>query len=94
MTDSEKFWNDRFKSALNAWREKGVLKDDETNAAEANRDLDSTANFDPGAGNANVSIYPEETPDNSMLQAATLVEEHLQSLSLCKFIRGSGSYSS
>ena len=29
LTDSEQFWNDRFDEALDAWRENGILDDNE-----------------------------------------------------------------
>ncbi len=80
VTDSHKFWADKFKAALEKWRKDGVIKEDGDDVNV--EDLDATANFDP---NVKQSIYPEETPENSFLQAATHVEEHLQSLTLCKY---------
>lgn len=78
MTDSEKFWNDRFHEALEAWREKGVFDDTSQDATPSTDDLDATANFDP---NAKVIVYPEEVANESILQTASFVEKHLSSLS-------------
>ncbi len=74
MTESEQYWTEQFRDALEALQ--GSM--DET-APSTNEDQDATSNFDPSA---KVIVYPDETADNSMLQAATFVEDHLQSL--CK----------
>lgn len=75
LTDSEKFWNERFHEALENWKSQGFL--DEENEAPTD-DLDATVNFDP---NAKVIVYPEES-SSADLQSATFVEEHLKSLSI------------
>ena len=69
------FWKDRFHEALEAWRAQGLLDE---NLASATDDPNATANFDP---NDKLIVYPDETPKDSLLKAATLVEEHLLSLS-------------
>ena len=77
MTESEQFWNDRFHEALESWRANGILDDKEP--CPSSGDLDSTANFDPGA---KINVYADETLDETMLQSATFVEEHLASLDI------------
>ena len=94
VPDSENFWAEQFHEALENWKQKGFLDDvcagvgggthtDEalTSSIET---LDSTANFDPNAVTKSVMIYPSETADESFLQAATFVENHLSSLSISK----------
>jgi len=75
LTDSEQFWNDRFDEALDTWRENGILDDNE----KPSDDVDATVNFDP---TAKINVYPDETANESILQTASFVEEHLKSLSL------------
>ena len=75
LTDSEQFWNDRFDEALDTWRESGILDDNE----KPSDDVDATVNFDP---TAKINVYPDETANESILQTASFVEEHLKSL--CK----------
>jgi len=41
--------------------------------------VDATVNFDP---TAKINVYPDETANESILQTASFVEEHLKSLSL------------
>jgi len=86
VSDSEKFWIEQFHEAVENWKQKGYLDDNGSpNTDEALTSsietLDSTANFDPNMVTKNV-IYPGETTDESLLQAATLVENHLSSLSI------------
>ena len=76
MTDSEQFWNDRFDEALEAWRDQGVFDDESQVPSD---DPNATVNFDP---HAKEIVYPNETLNDSVLQAATFVEEHIKSL--CK----------
>ena len=42
--------------------------------------MDATVNFDP---TAKINVYPDETANESILQTASFVEEHLKSL--CKY---------
>lgn len=88
-TGSDKFWADQFHEALEEWRVKGVLDDDQPESTGDPQDPDSTANFNPGAPKP--VLYPDETQDESLLQAATFVEEHLGSLSLDHSIFGTKS---
>ena len=85
VTDSENFWADQFHEALENWKQKGYLDADNDEALTSSiKTLDSTADFDPNivGGGAKSVIYPSETADDSLLQAATLVENHLSSLSI------------
>ena len=87
VTDSENFWAEQFHEALENWKQKGYLDDadnDEALLTSSIETLDSTADFDPNivGGGAKSVIYPSETADDSLLQAATLVENHLSSLSI------------
>ena len=82
LTDSEQFWNDRFDEALDTWRESGILDDNE----KPSDDVDATVNFYPTANfdpTAKINVYPDETANESILQTASFVEEHLKSL--CKY---------
>merc|ERR1712223_185847 len=76
LTDSEQFWSDQFDEALDSWREQGVL---DVPSESQTYDKDATINFDP---NSKVDVYPDETANESLLQAASFVEQHLKSLSL------------
>ena len=44
--------------------------------------MDATVNFDP---TAKINVYPDETANESILQTASFVEEHLKSL--CKYMQ-------
>ena len=49
-------------------------------------DVDATVNFYPTANfdpTAKINVYPDETANESILQTASFVEEHLKSL--CKY---------
>lgn len=60
---------------------KGVLDTEDEVLIQSEENLDSTVFFDPSKDKKKI-VYPDETINESLLQAAMTVEDHLSSLSI------------
>ena len=74
-TESEKFWEDRFNEAIEEWESQGLLDEDKVSPDDSEVDQSAMEKS---------AVYPDETLNATELQAATLIEQHIASLSICK----------
>ncbi|TRY76839.1 hypothetical protein TCAL_14741 [Tigriopus californicus] len=81
VTDSQAFWQDRFRAQIAQAKLAHPEAWTDTNASS---DPDATCNFQPSGSpgpTGKTQVYAQETPDDLQLPSATFVDDHVPSLS-------------